>query len=127
MVMLQEYLDYLNEGFNLLDLLNEYTQRAKVHSNIQYGSKSSVKNGNESINKMIHIAKTIKKMGNAAIQKFSKLLNNKITSIYCAHHLIEVIGVTGKLKDKAISIIKGRSKDKGPNAKGEEMWLSQNI
>lgn len=108
-------------------LLEEYKECAKIHNDIDYADKSSVKKGNNAVVNMISIAKTINNVYSERIEEFSILLNDdkdKI-DIWVAHHILEYMNYTENIQYRAISVIKKYSKENTTDGLGNRMWLKE--
>lgn len=109
------------------NLVEEYKECAKIHYNIDYTDKNSVKHGHNAARTMIDIARTINNKYSERIEEFSKLLydkNYKI-NIWAAHHILEHMNYTHDLECSALSIIKKYAKKNTIEGLGNKMWLEQ--
>lgn len=109
------------------EIINTYLECAKIHNDIDYADKSSVKRGNKAVTTMIVIAKIINEKYSERIEDFSTLLNNSSNrvDIWVAHHILEHMNYSNSLEKRALAVIKKYSKENTANGLGNRMWLDE--
>ena len=108
-------------------LIDKYLECAKIHYDIDYADKSSVKRGNKAVTTMIGIAKIINEKYPERIEDLSTLLNttsNRV-DIWVAHHILEHMNYSNILEKRALAVIKKYSKENTANGLGNRMWLDE--
>ena len=109
----------------LKELLNRYEELAGIHASIDYGDSRSVKRANDAVDEMISISRDVSVMGEAGLNAFAALLDvstNK-ANLWAAHHILEYMGFSKSLEQRALGIIRENAKGESPDAFGEQLWL----
>lgn len=109
------------------EIIDTYLECAKIHFDIDYADKGSVKRGNKAVTTMIGIAKIINEKYSERIEDFSTLLNNTSNrvDIWVAHHILEHMNYSNSLEKRALAVIKKYSKQNTVNGLGNRMWLDE--
>jgi hypothetical protein len=103
-------------------LITDYKKLSKIHSEIDYADKNSVRKGNKTVDKMISIAEKINK-NPSGIFEFRKLLNDTDDhiSLWASHHILEYMDYSNQDESTALKHIKRAAK----NEYGEKIWLEE--
>jgi hypothetical protein len=85
-----------------LDLIQQFQQNAKIHFEVDYADKTSVKNGNKAAKKLYEIAEELKTNGNAnQLIELLEVGKNK-ADLWTAHILLERLNAEGEPANKAL-------------------------
>jgi hypothetical protein len=107
------------------NLLEQFKENTKIHYDINYSEKASVRKGNKAVDKLFELAEKIK--DNGQISEFAELLNdnqNKV-DLWTAHILLERLKVKNGVAVKALDVIKSYANSDNANGYGEKLWLEQ--
>ncbi|NIK80454.1 galactokinase [Paenibacillus castaneae] len=115
----------MNKSFD--NQIDTYKECAKIHFEIDYSNKKSVKRANKAVVEMIRIAQRINIDFPQKMDEFSELLNEKKyrLDIWVAHHLLERMNYTKDMEEKAIAVIEEYAKEDSADGLGNRMWLSE--
>jgi hypothetical protein len=105
------------------DLIEQFKENAKVHFNIDYGNKKSVKAGNKAVDRMFEIAQKLNDSGH--FNEFAALLSceEDRVNVWTAHMLLERLNATGSIAEEALSVITELANSDDINSFGEKLWL----
>ncbi|MEI2339073.1 hypothetical protein FA002_14415 [Priestia megaterium] len=108
-------------------LVDLYQKSAKIHYEIDYRDKKSVKKGNRAAEDMKKIAQLIHLYYPGMLFEFATLLTNPTYRIdlWAAHHVLEIMSYSPMLEDNALSVIERYADENDFTALGNRMWLDQ--
>ena len=109
-----------------MSLILEYLELAKVCSLTDYADKKSVKQHNQSVDRMYEIAEKIGyEQTSETVEDFAKLLDvpTDKTNIWAAVHILERIPVDKAIEEKALNIIKQVADGDSVDSVGFKIWL----
>ncbi len=104
-------------------MLNRFIELAELHAKIDYSDSESEKIANRAANEMIMIAESVGT--DISVEEFASLLKHPIARKWAAHHLIELLNVSGPLLQESLKTIRDVANSDDPDAFGEEMWLNE--
>ena len=112
-----------NDSFD--SLVEKYKNYAKVHFEVDYGDKKSVKKGNQAARDMRRIAYEINELYMDKIERFAELLSEGAykKDIWVAHHILECMNYSREIEKKALNVIEKYSMGDSAEALGNKMWL----
>ena len=105
-------------------LVHEYIECQRVHAEIDFSSRASVKAGNKAADRMRLIATSLS-ASQAGQVAFEQLLTspNPVLALWAAHHLLELMSPIESVQEAALALIASAAKGDSAHALGEAMWL----
>ena len=107
------------------NLLEQFKQNAKIHFDIDYANKASVKKGNKAVEKLFKLAQKFN--DNGQVNQFAELLNdnNNKVDLWTAHILLERLNAENVLAERALKVIENYAGLSDVESYGEKLWLEQ--
>jgi hypothetical protein len=110
---------------DLEQLLDKYRQNARIHYEVGFRDKASVRKGNRAASQMIRIAQQVEEEFSGGVDAFAGLLVERDYKIDCwaAFHLIEQMNISQQLQQKALAVIERYARSDDIDAAGIQLWL----
>ena len=110
----------------LNDTIEKYKQLTEICMKTDYANKNSVKEHNQSVNKMYEIVNNLlEKFGGSGLVEFEKLLlveENK-TNVWASFLILEILNPNKEIEKEALKIIRKISEGNSAEALGCKYWL----